>query len=164
MHTAVSSLLIIVLCLALVSEAAANAAIPTGPLVWAAAPATTENLLLWIAANMFMCIGIEGAIYRYLNLFARPILASVTANFVSLVLGFPLILVGAIDPTGVLIPTVLSIFVEWLVLKRFQRPALAPASDALAIQRSILLPVLRSNVLTNFIMLGYLIWKYGLNP
>jgi len=147
-------------CVASTGTAEANAGIP-GPLMWAAT-AHVGNPLIWLAATMCMCIGIEGAIYRYLGLFHRPFLASTYANVWSLFAGIPLALAGAVDPTLFVLPTVLSILVEWLVLKRYRRLHPGPARDPAAPLRPIFWPVVVSNVLTNLIMFAYLFRAAGI--
>lgn len=154
------SLLIIIVCFVFSGNAHANAGIP-GPLMWAATP-HVGNPLIWLAASMFMCIGIEGAIYRYLDLFYRPLIASAYANVWSLFAGIPLIFVGSIDPTLVVSPTIVSILVEWFVLRRYRRFHPGPAKDPATPPRPIFWPVVLSNVLTNVIMFVYLFRATGL--
>ena len=136
-----------------VRYAYANSAIP-GPLMiveWA----HSSDPLRWIAVTMFMCIGIEGAIYHYKNLFIHPYIASTVANFVSLIMGIPLALVGALDPTLVIGPTILSIYIEIVVLRRF-KPKPESEGGPRDFKKSILRPAIIANVITNLLLLAYL--------
>jgi len=135
------------------SYAYANSAIP-GPLLiveWA----SSADPLRWIAVTMLMCIGIEGAIYHYKNLFIHPYIACIAANFVSLIMGVPLAFIGALDPTLVIGPTILSIWIEILVLSRF-KPKPESEGGPREFKKSISRPVIIANVLTNLILLAYL--------
>ena len=135
------------------SYAYANSAIP-GPLLiveWA----HSADPLRWIALTMFMCIGIEGAIYHYKNLFIRPFIASTVANFISLIMGVPLAFIGALDPTLIIGPTILSIWIEILVLRRF-KPKPESEGGPRDFKKSISRPAVIGNVLTNLVLLAFL--------
>jgi len=134
------------------SDGYCNAGIP-GPLLISASQFST-NPLQWIAVNMVMCITIEGAIYHYLQIFHRPFVGSLVANVISLVAGIPLALLGAIDPTWVILPTIVSIWVELVVLKRFRRKG-NPLEAAEISSRNITMPVIGANILTNGLMFLY---------
>ena len=105
---------------------------------------------------MAMCIGIEGAIYHYLQLFEKPYYGSIVANTVSLFAGVPLVFLGAFDPTLFVLPTIVSIWVELMVLRNFKRKQLQEESLDTK-QKKIDHPVIYSNILTNLIMIVYVI-------
>ena len=131
----------------------ANSAIP-GPLLiveWA----HSADPLRWIAVTMSMCICIEGAIYHYKNLFMRPFIAITVANFACLIMGVPLAFIGAFDPTLVIGPTILSIWIEIFVLRRF-KPRPESEVGPRDFKKSISRPAIIANVLTNLIILAYL--------
>ena len=139
------------------ANAQANSAIP-GPLIIVGMSLYGRDplaVLQWVAATMFMCIGIEGAIYYYLGLFVRPYVASALANIISLVLGIPLVLIGIVDPTLVVIPTILSIAIELLVLGRFRLQP-APQEGNVAGMRRIAWPAIGANILTNALLVVYM--------
>jgi hypothetical protein len=134
-------------------HAYANSAIP-GPLLiveWA----SSADPLRWIAVTMLMCIGIEGAIYHYKNLFIHPYIACTVANVVSLLMGVPLAIFGAFDPTLVIGPTILSIWIEILVLRRF-KPKPESEGGPRDFKKSISRPAVIANVLTNLVLLAFL--------
>jgi hypothetical protein len=134
------------------SDGYCNAGIPA-PLMIAASQLST-NPLQWIAVNMVMCITIEGAIYHYLQILHRPFVGSLVANVISLVAGVPLGIVGIIDPTWVILPTIVSIWVELVVLKRFRRKGY-PLEAAEISNKNITMPVIGANILTNGLMILY---------
>lgn len=150
MTTLITITLTVIICF--VRYAHANVAIP-GPLLIAESVFSVDPLR-WIAATMFMCIGIEGAIYHYKSLFVHPYVASTVANFVSLVMGMPLGILGALDPTRVLGPTIMSIWIEVLVLRRF-KPRPESQGGPCDFKKSITRPVVGANILTNLILLAY---------
>ena len=126
-----------------------NAGIP-GPLILAfGSILDSRSLVQWLAASMFMCVGIEAAIYRYYSLFAAPLRNSFTANVISLIAGIPLAFLGAVDPTGFVMPTVISIYVEWLYLRFRLRDAVP--------KRKAFIVVIGANVLTNIILYLYIL-------
>lgn len=133
---------------------AANSAVP-GPIILFAGTLTVAPLQ-WIAATMFMCIGVEAAIYRYVGLFRRPILASIVANAVSLVLGFPLAILGAVDPTWVILPTAVSIISEGIVLD-FLPGSIGLTSETQKLKSKFWRVVIFANVATNVLMMLYLL-------
>lgn len=133
-----------------------NAGIPA-PLPVAASQFSVKPLQ-WIAVNMVMCITIEGAIYHYLQIFHRPYVGSLVANVVSLVAGVPLGIVGITDPTWVILPTMVSIWVELVVLKRFRRKDCPPEAAELS-NKNITMPVIGANMLTNGLMILYMMMK-----
>lgn len=98
---------------------------------------------------MFMCVFIEGAFYKYWKLFDRPILVSLVLNTITLVLGFPLGLVAVIDPSWFIIPTILSAIAEGFFGKLFlkQKP----------IPKYYWLKILFTNLITNIIIVGYIL-------
>jgi hypothetical protein len=57
----------------------------------AAASLQTISLPVW--ANMGMCIAVERAIFHYSKQYRRPFWASAYANIVSLVLGYPVLMI-----------------------------------------------------------------------
>jgi hypothetical protein len=128
----------------------ANSGIP-GPLIYYAG-GLFESPARWIAVNMAMCILVEAAIYRYVQTYKRPLLASIGANVVSLVVGIPLALLGLFDPTMFLVPTVASIFVEYYFLRSIARFVLVPGKPV------TLPPVVWGNIVTNLIMAIYVVY------
>lgn len=144
---------VLLFCLS-ASDAYCNGGIPGTLLI--IGTAQTVDPLRWIAVNMVMCIAIEGAIYQYLQLFDRPYLGSTVANFVSLVAGIPLSLLGVIDPTWVLLPTIASIWIELVILKRFRKKDTQTETQEIP-RKDITGPVIGANLLTNFFMYLYLL-------
>jgi hypothetical protein len=99
---------------------------------------------------MAMCIGVEAAVYAYSGQYRTPILASAYANVVSLVVGIPLTFLGAIDPTWFVLPTIVSILVEyWAVKVGAKWLENSPGS----IRGS---PIFWGNLLSNVILFGLL--------
>lgn len=143
--------IITIVLLAFSKSVYANSGIP-GPLIWFIS-AQADSAIQWLLATMLMCVGIEGAIFHYLKLLRRPYLASLVANLVSLVLGIPLGIIGIIDPTFFILPTILSILIEYYVLKCFNAPPEATK------QRKLFFPVVGSNILTNIMLVVYIFWK-----
>jgi hypothetical protein len=140
------------------SNAIANSGIP-GPIMWSASALTT-NPLQWVAATMLMCVGIEGVIYRYAGLFRRPFLVSLIANVISLIIGVPLALLGAIDPTWFVLPTIVSIIFEGLVIRWLPQSLQAVNPATPESRRRIFRAVIWSNILTNLIMASYILYLY----
>ena len=139
------------LIIALAGIAEANAGVP-GPLIVYFGTSLAHfkpNLLWqWLIATMFMCVGIEAAIYKYLNLFKYPVRYSLIANIISLFAGIPLSLIGIIDPTWFVVPTMISIYVEWLYLKnKLNNPGELKCNPFAA--------VVGANILTNIILYSY---------
>ncbi len=131
----------------------ANTAIP-GTLIWFGGMMTVAPWQ-WVSACMVMCIAVEGAIYRYLQLFSKPFLVSGVLNLLSLLLGIPLALVGVIDPSWFLLPTLLSALSEGFLARHL--PRLFKAQAAREIGRGEMYGrVLLANLVSNFIMFGYL--------
>jgi hypothetical protein len=154
----ICSIFIIAICILFPSFAGANTGIP-GPMMFVLG-AQTASFWRWVSAMMFMCVGIEGAIFLYAGLFKHPILVSLIANIASLIAGTPLVFVGALDPTYFVLPTLLSIMVEILVI-RFLPASIAIADKNVASFRRMYCWVIAVNVLTNLIMVGYLALIYG---
>ena len=126
----------------------ANVGIP-GPLIHYGASGSVDPLL-WIVVTMVMCVTVEALVFRYSGQYRRPFLASLFVNVVSLLAGLPLGLLGAIDPTWFVLPTIASIFVELFVIR-------VSAKWSERAQGSIKSsPVFWANVLTNIILLGLL--------
>ncbi len=130
--------------------ASANSGIP-GPIVISGGFLTVSSLQ-WVVACMLMCISVEGAVYRYSGEYRRPFLAGAYANTVSLIAGVPLSFLFFFDPTYFTLPAVASIFIEfWAILlarKYFLVDGARPRKA----------PIIWGNVMTNLIMLGYLIF------
>ena len=137
------------------NSAWANSGIP-GPIIWVGSVATVSPMQ-WLASCMFMCVCIEGAIYHYVGMFRRPLVSSLAANIFSLILGIPLMFLGAIDPTWFVLPTTVSILCEALLLLRL--PASIGLKDSERGNKGkFWLTVLIANILTNFIIVLYLFW------
>jgi hypothetical protein len=135
------------------SLAHANTGIP-GPLIWYGG-ALTENLWQWVAACMFMCILVEGAIYKYWRLFAKPFQVSTYLNVVSLFFGIPLSLLGALDPTWVILPTIASTLIEGFFAWRL--PRILRFRGLRKTKRGRLYwKIFIANVVSNAIMFGYI--------
>ena len=119
----------------------------------------SSNALQWIVVNMVMCITIEGAIYHYCQILDKPFLGSLAANFISLVAGIPLIVFGIIDPTGVILPTAASIWIELMVLKAFRKKVSLPDSEKIT-YTEIGGYVVLANILTNGLMIVYIVQAF----
>ena len=130
------------------ASAWANSAVP-GPLIIFASSMSVSPWL-WVLVAMVMCIGVEASVYAYTGQYRRPFLASTYANFVSLIFGIPLSFFGAADPTWFVLPTFVSILVEYWALravaKWFEN---SPGS----IKGS---PIFWGNLLSNLILFGLL--------
>jgi hypothetical protein len=139
---------IIALYLILVPIAWGNTGVP-GPLMHYGSSLSVSPWQ-WIVVTMSMCIGVEAAVYRYSRQYKRPLCASVYANFITLVLGIPLGLLGAVDPTWFVLPTLASIVLEyWAIRGRKGWFETAPG----AITAS---PIIWGNLLSNAILVGLL--------
>jgi hypothetical protein len=149
-------LLALVALLSASGVAVANSGIP-GPIMWAAGSLTVAPLQ-WMAVTMVMCVAVEAAFFHYSGMFKRPIVASALANIASLIVGIPLAFLGAIDPTRVVLATVVSIICEGYVLKWLP--------ESVGVSRAALEPttnrywrfVIIANVVTNLFMIAYLAW------
>ncbi len=111
----------------------------------------TVSFWQWIAATMFMCVGVEWAVYRHSRAYRRPFVASAVSNAVSLVDGIPLALLGVIDPTLVVLPTVVSVFTEYLAIRAVSRFVLADCNAKFSAS-----PVIWGNVVSNLMLIGLL--------
>lgn len=138
----------------------ANSAVP-GTLIWFSSSIVSESLG-WIAICMCLCILVEWAVYRYSKQYARPLLASLISNTVSLIAGIPLTLLAVIDPAWFILPTIISIVVEYWTIVSIRRYVLAKGIEKVSVA-----PVLWGNVLSNVMMLclvylSYLKLKYDI--
>jgi hypothetical protein len=70
-----------------------------------------------------------------------------------------LALLAVIDPTWVVLPTIASIFIEYVVLKKFRKKVTLPDSPE-ATYKDISMPVAIANILTTSFMVLYLIKSY----
>ena len=129
-------------------EANANVGVP-GPLMHYGASLSISPWQ-WISVTMIMCIGVEASVFAYSGQYSRPILASAYANTLSLIAGIPLSLLGAVDPTWFVLPTLVSILIEWWVIKGRRRWF---EKGTGSITRS---PVIWGNVVSNLILVGLL--------
>jgi len=127
-----------------------NVGVP-GPIMHFGASMSVSPLQ-WVAVTMTMCILIEAAVFLYSGQYRRPFLASVYANVLSMLAGFPLAFLGAFDPTWFIAPTILSIIIELLLIRSGH--AWFEAANG-TIKAS---PIFWGNVLTNAIMLGLLLY------
>lgn len=135
----------------------ANSGIP-GPLIWFGGAQTTDPWR-WVVACMFMCIFVEGAIYKYWRLFNKPFWVSAYVNTISLVLGIPISLLGAIDPTWVVIPTIASTLIEAFFARRL--PRILRQRGLWKTRRGVFYwRVFVANLVSNAIMFGYLYVSY----
>jgi hypothetical protein len=134
-------------------EAAANSGIP-GPLIWLGG-SLTANLFQWIGVCMFMCIFVEGAIYKYWRLFSKPFAVSAYLNTVSLICGIPLIFLGALDPTWFVMPTAVSAFVEAFCGRRLPHFLRAPGLWKTR-RGPFYWKIFLANLVSNAIMFAYL--------
>ena len=143
----------------------ANTGIP-GPMMIYFGSLTLDSTR-WLIACMFMCVLIEGAIYKYLLLFNRPVLASLYLNSVSLILGIPLSILAVIDPTWCILPTLASTLSEGFAGRHL--PKLLKIRVIRELSRSSFYwKVFVANLITNLIMVAYLyisVWKsnHGIN-
>jgi hypothetical protein len=142
-------LVLLVAALALPSVARADTGIP-GPLIFAAG-SLTVSMWQWILVTMAMCVSVEWAVYRYSRQYRRPLLASAFSNSVSLVAGVPLTLLGAIDPTWFVLPTIASIVIERMAIGWIGRFVLA--ENITAVRGG---PVIWGNVVTNVMLVALL--------
>jgi hypothetical protein len=153
----VSGLIIATALLTGATTVQANTAIP-GDLVVQGIQ-NSSNGLLWLLDAMFICIGIEGAIYAYTGFIRNPIRTSAIANTVSLIAGFPLGLAfaaladafpGHEGVSLLLLPTLASIGIEGIVVSAQAKPETPhPRLRAWGV-------VIVANVLTNIILWIYL--------
>lgn len=113
--------------------------------------ALSESPWQWLAVTMIMCVLIEGAVFKYSLQYRRPFLASLYANTISLLAGIPLALLGAVDPTGFVLATAVSIIIEYYAIRgREQWFESAPSKIRLG-------PILTGNLVTNGVMFGFLV-------
>lgn len=136
----------------MVPLARADSGIP-GPAIWAFG-SQTVSMVQWVVVTMAMCISVEWAVYRYFRRFRRPLAASAFSNTVSLVVGIPLAFLGALDPTWFLLPTVVSIGVEYHAIAAIGRHVLKDPDGRFAF------PVLFANVVSNAMLAGLLYIAY----
>ena len=134
-------------------HARADSAIP-GPVIWFGGTQTV-SIWQWIAVTMFMCVSVEWAVYRYFRSYRRPFVASALSNTVSLIVGIPLSLLGAFDPTWFVLPTIASILVEYWSIRAICRFVLADASAKVAAS-----PVIWGNVASNLMLIGLIYIAY----
>jgi hypothetical protein len=146
----------------------ANAGIP-GPMIILGSSFYGENFWRWILVNMVMCISVEGFVFLYSREYRRPFAASAYANIVSLVLGYPVLFFLFLS-LGSLFPllgedyslfslgfslgcTIGSFFIEYHALKlKPMRRFFLCETDKISFK-----PVLLGNLLTNLIMLIYIV-------
>jgi hypothetical protein len=134
----------------------ADSGIP-GPALWAFG-SQTVSMAQWLAVTMAMCVSVEWAAYRYTGRFRRPFLASAVSNTVSLLAGIPLAFLGAVDPTWFILPTVVSIGVEYMTIAAMANQVLADPDGRVG------WPVVWANVLSNLMLVGllYVAWLKAL--
>jgi len=141
-------------CLALLfvpGTVLANTALP-GPIVWQGVVGA-DSIVRYILAVGLVCVGIEAAIYRYLPRFEHPYRDSIVANSISTVLGIPLAFLGLPFGDIIIIPTLASIISEGTIICFMER------SGRMQHGKSIFWPVFWSNILSNAMIFGLLIWK-----
>jgi hypothetical protein len=166
-HNQVTTLVVGIVWLLITSNAHANTGIPLY-IIWQG-QIDAVSPLRWIFVCMIMCVGIEGAIYKYFGILRRPFVISLISNVVSYFAGIPAIMVVTvlIGTLGVyqgpmhylfmiVLPTIISIGIEGLIV-------MANVSEEHRSRRlRNLSVVIVANVLTNILMFIYYIigeWK-----
>lgn len=105
----------------------------------------------WIGVTMFMCVGVEAAVYAYSGQYKKPVLASLYANVISLIFGIPFGLLALVDPTPFALPTIASIVIEyWSIQTR--RNWFEAKQDSITQN-----PIILGNILSNLILVGLII-------
>jgi len=128
------------------ASAWANSAVP-GPLIIYGSSMSVSPWL-WVLVTMAMCISVEASVYAYSGQYRRPVLASTYSNFISLIFGIPLSFLGAVDPTWFVLPTIVSVCVEYWVLRAGAKWF---ENCSGSIKGS---PIFWGNLLSNLILLG----------